>query len=230
MTSTTEITVKSKGKRARAKWIIVAIIPVLLGWILIDLYGPRQSNLRGFDPNEVARLETAMWRSYYGKERFRLFAQLAELMRSQYHLPLVRSNVVAYRAAKAAFVFKEGHGRSDYERALPDLVDFYMAIRRVSDIPFDIDRAARLELEWWIVHRERARHAPGDLDRALAELPAEVYRVPAERLQEHARLRAEAMILRDEKAAAGSVSEEDWTRISELLRASYQSLSKAVNQ
>ena len=69
--------------------------------------------------------------------------------------------------------------RSDYEKALPDLIKFYSAVRKMSDIPFDVDRAAQLELEWWIIHRQRAQHAPGDLDRALAELQAELYRVPA---------------------------------------------------
>ena len=63
----------------------------------------------------------------------------------------------------------------------------------------------------------------------MAELPAEIYRVPAERLMEHARLRAEAMLLRDDKAEASGVTEQDWAKIEELLRASWQSLWKAVN-
>ncbi|MEO6392320.1 MAG: hypothetical protein ABIP75_10745 [Pyrinomonadaceae bacterium] len=136
---------------------------------------------------------------------------------------------MAFRAAKAAFIFKDGHNRADYERALPDLVKFYTSIRQVSDTPFDIDRAAKLELEWWINHRERAQHAPGDLDRALAELQAEIFQLPADRLMEHARLRAEAMKIRDEKAATGGVTEEDWRKIEELLRESWSSLLKSVN-
>jgi hypothetical protein len=209
--------------------LVAVVLVTAVSWLALDLYGPRSSNLRVFDPNEVARLETAMWRSYYGKQRLRLFAQLAELMRTQYRLPFARSNIVASQAARAAFVFKDGRSRADYERALPNLVNFYRAIRKVSDIPFDVERTARLELEWWIVHRERARHAPGDLDRALAGLPAELYRVPADRLMEHARLRAEAMTIRDDRAEAGGVTEADWQRIEELLRASWQSLWKAVN-
>jgi hypothetical protein len=186
--------------------------------------------MRDFDPEEVARLETAMWRSYYGRERARLFAQLAELLRTQYRLPFWRSNAVAYRAAKAAFVFKDGRGRADYERALPDLVSFYEAIRAVSDTDFDVARAARLELEWWIVHRERKRHAPGDLEHALAALPAELYRVPASRLEEHARHRAAAMLIRDTTAEQGRTTEHDWQRIDELLRQSWRSLHQVVNR
>lgn len=217
------------GRRSRAKWIVLLALALAVAWLGYDLYGPRSSKLRDFDPNEVARIETDMWRSYYAKERVKLFTQLAELMRSQYHMPFATSNAVAYQAAKAAFVFKEGRKREDYEKALPNLVKFYQAIRDGSDTPFDVEKAAKLELEWWIVHRQRARHEPGDLDRALAELPAEIYHVPVEKMMEHARLRQEAMTIRDKEAEAGGVSEEDWKRIEELLRASWQSLWKAVN-
>jgi hypothetical protein len=216
-------------KRSRAKWVILIAIAAIVGWLGYDLYGPRSSKLRDFDPNEIARLETDMWRSYYAKERVKLFTQLAELLRSQYHLPFATSNAVAYQAAKAAFVFKEGKKREDYEKALPYLVKFYQAIRDGSDTAFDIDKAAKLEVEWWIVHRQRARHEPGDLDRALAELPAEIYQMPVDKMMEHARLRAEAMTIRDKQAEAGGVTEEDWKKIHTLLQASWKSLWNAVN-
>src|ERR687884_47811 len=191
----------------RALAVVAAAALALLAWVAYDLYAPRHTSLRDFDPDEVARLETAMWRSYYSRQRLRLFTQMSELLRTQYRLPLWRSNAVAYQAARAAFVFKDGHSRADYERALPNLVSFYKSIREVSDTDFDPERAARLELEWWIVHRQRAQHAPGDLDRALANLASEIYRVPADKLMEHARLRAEAMEIRDRQAEQGGVSE-----------------------
>ena len=169
-----------------------------------------------------------MWRSYYDKNEVRLFWQMAELLRKQYNMPLIRSNRVAYYAAKAAFVFKRGKERSDYEKALPDLITFYKAVREVSDLPFDVDRVAKLELEWWIIHRQRKQHAEGDLARSLAELQAEIYHVPVEKLMEHGRLRAEAMTMRDDKAEAGGVTEADWAKIEELLRGSWRSLSQAV--
>ncbi|HWQ36774.1 MAG TPA: hypothetical protein VNQ79_28335 [Blastocatellia bacterium] len=209
---------------------IIAVIVVFAAWAAFDLFGPRATSLRQFDANEVARLETAMWRSYYDKQRLLLFRELAELMRTQYRLPYFRSNAVAFQAAKAAFVFKEGHGRSDYEKALPNLVKFYRAIHQVGDVNFNVERAAKLELEWWIIHRERKKYGREALERALAELPAEIYQIPADRLMEHARLRAEAMLIRDDKAEAGGVSEADWQRIDELLHASWQSLYKTVNQ
>jgi hypothetical protein len=216
----------------RTRKIVIRVIAIVLALLicgaLYDLYYPRTTQMREFDPDEVARLETAMWRSYYEKRRLALFGQLAKLLRTQYRMPPLRSNLVAYYAADAAFVFKNGQQRTDYEKALPELIRFYRAIRKMSDIPFDVDRAARLELEWWIIHRQRAQHPPGDLEKALAELQAEIYRVPLDRLMEHGRLRAEAMVIRDTKAENSGVTEADWARINELLKESWRSLARAV--
>jgi len=222
----------SSARRRRPFRIILRIVAVvvvlLVCGIAYDLFYPRKTKLREFDPDEVARLETAMWRSYYEKQRVRLFNEATELLRTQYHMTPVKSNLVAYYAANAAFVFKGGKQRSDYEKALPDLIKFYSSLHSMSDIDFDVYKVSKLELEWWIIHRERAKHAPGDLDRALAELQAAIYGVPTVRLMEHGRLRAEAMAIRDTKAEQGGVTEADWAKINELLRQSWRSLAQAV--
>lgn len=221
----------AKHKRLRFFLKILLVITVGLGiWIAYDLYAPRTAHLREFDADEVARLETAMWRSYYEKRKVRLFTELAELLRTQYNMPFFRSNLVSFYAAKGAFVFQRGKQRSDYEKALPDVVKFYRSIREESDIPFDVERASRLELEWWIIHRERDRHAPGDLAKALAQLQAEIYQMPVEKFTEHGRLRAEAMTVRDTRAEEGGVTDEDWSKIDQLLHASWKSLADAVRQ
>ena len=216
-------------KPNRKRWlIVVASIAALLLWVGLDLFGPRRADIRRFDPNEVAHLDTVMWRSYYDRQPRQLFLQLAELMRRQFHFPLLRSNEVATYAAKAAFVFKDGHNRAEYEKALPDLVKYFRAIHEISGIPFDVQRAAQLELEWWIVHRERGKHADGDLPRALAEAAAELYQVPADKLMDYGRYRTEAMKIRDSKAGAGGVTEDDWHKIEADLQAAWRSLSKAI--
>jgi hypothetical protein len=216
-------------RKTRVFILIVLILVGTAAWAAVDLWGPRSTSLRQFDPDNVARLETEMWRSYYDKQRFRLFNELAVLLRQQYHMPLLRSYVVAFHAAKAAFVFKDGTDRHDYERALPDLVDYYAAIRRISNTPFDVQKTAQRELEWWIVHRQRDAHEAGDLDAALAALSAEIYQMPAERFREHAKYRAEAMILRDELYEENGVTEADWQRINQLLLQSWRSLWQVVN-
>ena len=221
----------SERRRPLLKLIVrvtALVLALVICAVLFDLFYPRKTSLREFDSDEVARLETAMWRSYYEKQRVRLFNDATELLRTQYHLTPVKSNVVAYYAANAAFVFKEGKQRSDYEKALPDLIKFYNYLHNLSDIDFDVYKVSKLELEWWIIHRERENHAPGDLARALAELQAAIYNLPVERVMEHGRLRAEAMTIRDTKAEQGGVTKADWAKINDLLRQSWGSLAQAV--
>ena len=206
------------------------IIGVLLGgWIAFDLLTPHKVDIRDFDADEVARLDTAMWRSYYSRERVKLYSQLTELLEKQYKLNFWRRQLIAYRAAKATFVFKDGKSRTDYEKALPDLEKFYASIRDISTTDFDANRAAHLELEWWIVHRERRKYQEGVLANALAETASAIYNLPKEVFTEHGRLRAEAMNIRDSKAEAGGVTEEDWQKIDELLHESWRSLHNAVS-
>src|SRR5205814_10534301 len=116
---------------------------------------------------------------YYDHQPVRLFGQLSELMRTQYGFPFWRSIVGAFYAARAAEVFQRGHSRDEYMRALPDLVSYYGLVRKTTVPPFDLDKAAALELEWWIIHRERATAGKEALDRSLADLQAGLYGRPA---------------------------------------------------
>lgn len=208
-------------------FVLLAILGV---WIAADIYRPLKVDICDFDADEVARLDTAMWRSYYSRERVRMYGQLTELLETQYKFPFWRRQLAAFYAAKAAFIFKDGKSRADYERALPDLAKFYEQIRDVSTTDFDAKRAAELELEWWIVHRQRDQHKPGDLGRALAETAAAIYQMPADKFAEHGDLRAKAMDIRDTKAESGGVSEEDWQKIDDLLHLSWRSLHDALKK
>jgi hypothetical protein len=209
--------------------VLVAAAAGGAGWAVAELVRPRRVDIRSFEPDEVARLETAMWRSYYDRRRLPLFGQLVALLRGQFQLQPLRAVTLAGLAARAAAVFQVGAGHHDYRRALPYLERYYRAIRAVSDVPFDPQRAAGLELEWWIVHREGELHPPGDLEHALAGLAAELYQVPAERLWTHASRRAEAMTIRDHASRrAVGVLEDDWARIEAVLWVAWKALADEV--
>jgi len=209
-------------------WLVLAILAALLLWVGSDLLVPRRADLRRFDPGEIAHLDTVMWRSYYEKRSGDLFLQLAELMRLQFHFPLLRSNHVAAYAAKAAFIFKDGRDRADYDRAVPYLECYFQEIHDISDRPFNVQRAARLELEWWILHRERTKHGYEELASAVAEAASELYGVPPEKLIEYGQYRANAMKVRDTRTGVNGVTEEDWRVIESDLQSSWQSLWNAI--
>jgi hypothetical protein len=209
--------------------VLVAAAAGGAGWAVAELARPRRVDIREFDPDEVARLETAMWRSYYDRRRLPLFGQLVALLQGQFHLQPLRAVTLAGLAARAAAVFQVGATHADYRRALPYLERYYAGIRAVSEVPFDPWRAAELELEWWIVHREADDHPPGDLERALADLAAELYQVPAERCWAHATRRAEAMTIRDRTSRREvGVTGDDWDRIEAVLWVSWKALADEV--
>jgi len=217
------------------RYIVVAIAAFVL-WLGFDAVAKREHSLRDFDPHAVARLETATWRSYYDRRPVALLFQLYELLRTQYRLSTFDSARAAFAAARAAERFQPGHSRTDYDRALPALEHFYAIVQAGSDTSFVPQTAARLELDWWVAHRERARPEREEfelhdrrLEDALAALQAHIYGIPAPRLAEHARARSDAMLERDAKAAAGGVRADDWVAIEGLLDRSWTALRSEIN-
>lgn len=210
--------------------IVLAALGLILVYAAVDLFWPFNRDLRQFDPVALGKLETDMWRSYYDRKPVKLFFELTEVLRTQYQFPWLRSYLGAYYAAKAAFDFKDGKQRSDYEKALPALNSYFAAIHRTGNIAFDVPYAAKVELEWWIVHRERERYGKAALDTACANAAAAIYLVSPDLTLEHGRLRADAMVIRDVQAAAGGVREENWMQIDKLLQGCYRSLKRVVTQ
>lgn len=93
-------------KRISLRHILTAGLVLILLYAGIDLFWPFKSDLRQFDPIAMGKLETAMWRSYYSRQPVKLFFELAEVLRTQYHFPVLRSCLGAFYAARAAFRFQ----------------------------------------------------------------------------------------------------------------------------
>jgi hypothetical protein len=209
--------------------VVLAIILLLAIWITIEWYWPVKNSIYKFNPNVIAELDTKMWRSYYEKQPVKMFFQFAGLLRNQFHAPFCRSNIMAYYASKAAFVFKKGRNRQDYEKALPYLETYYIQLHRISKEDFNIKQAAATELEWWIVHRHRKQYTYNDLQVALQKNIASVFSMPDTAFKQYAYYRTIAMQIRDEKQLHGGVSEQDWQMISSDLHQSWNELHGAVN-
>jgi hypothetical protein len=219
----------TSSRPARRFWrgLAVAFLAAI-GLAVVSFLWPRSSDFRSFDGREMGRLEARMWRSYYERAPVRLFWQLTRSLREQFELGFVRSVPTAYQAARAAFVFKDGRSRADYQKALPALERYFGSINRVAAQPFDVGQAARDELEWWIIRREPAVHPTADWERLVAEVGANLYHEPPARLAQYARLRVAAMVLRDHQGAA--ITEQDWQRITELLESSWDSLATVLRR
>jgi hypothetical protein len=113
----------------------------------------RKADLRAFDPVTMAQLETALWRDNYQKHYPRLFCHLDEASRTQFGFSPLDSFRIALSAAHAAKTFQPTRSRREADAALLHLVTYYRLPLPAAPAAFDVDEAARLELDWW-----QARH------------------------------------------------------------------------
>lgn len=207
--------------------IILSLLTLLGTWIATDLWVPRHHDLRQFNPTAIGILETKMWRSYYEKKPLLLFWQSAQLFRQQLKAPFWRSFKIAYHAAKAAFVFKNGTNRKEYNLALPNLQTFYREVAQLSNRSLEVNRAAEQELEWWIIRRYREKHPPSEWTNLQAQVAAEIYGVPAAQCEVYGALRTEAMLYRDNLGE--KIGEKDWARIEKMLVDAWGVLKKGIH-
>lgn len=205
--------------------ILLCVLISLSLWIAFDVNSKKKVNFRQFDPVVVGQLDADMWRSYYEKKRVKLFWQMSKLVREQFHAPFWRSFPMAYRAAKAAFVFKEGRNRTDYAMAFPFLENYYTDINTLSDKPFDTEKMTQQELEWWIIRREK-EHTTAEWEQILAETAAILFHEPPEKFKDYAHLRVEAMFFRDQKGE--NITEADWQHVNDLCVQSWQAVQMAL--
>jgi len=185
---------------------------------------------RDFDPDELARLETRMWKAYYRHQPARLYGLLIQALRAQAHVSWPRAVAASLYLTRAAAGFANATG--DYERFADDIGRGYRILRLPADV--DIEAVARNELRWWVVRREiglAAGEAAGD---AITDLYAALYEVPRERVAEAGRLRGQAAEVRDR----GATDDPDgptgpgrayWPQVARLLRDSYRSLHTALD-
>jgi hypothetical protein len=185
---------------------------------------------RDFDPDELGRLETRMWKAYYRRQPARLFATLVQAIRVQAHVSWPRALAASVLLTRAAAGFARATG--DYERFAPDIVRGYRMLRLPDHV--DADAVARHELRWWVVRREiglAAGEAAGD---AITDLYAALYDLPRDRVAEAGRLRGIAAEIRDRGAnddpdGSAGAGAGYWPEVARLLRDSYRSLRVAVN-
>lgn len=194
----------------------------------IYLCWPRKPDLRAFDPAEMAQLETAMWRDYYEKHYPRLFYHLYELSRTQFAFSPLDSFRIALSAAQAAKTFQPTRSRKEADAALPSLVTYYRLLQPAAPATFDVNEAARLELDWWQARREKV--GPKDYGRTVAEVAALTYGKSRDdpTMLESGIVRAEAMAYRD--ARGGAMTEADWSEIEMQLLGAYRLLKAGVSK
>ena len=163
-------------------------------------------SMRAFDPARLAYLETQNWAAYYQKRWGRLLQVSVGMVKEGFGLNLWQSLYAAYlvgRAEIAAAPFPD----NDVPRAEAYMRRFYALLKRVHHESFDVAQAARLEVNWWVVHRRLFGQADNQpLVQALVDLYAATFGVSPADVHEAAYRRAEAMRYSDRWVNDGRIA------------------------
>lgn len=212
------------GRWRRASWLaglIVGVVALAAAYACV----PRQADLRRFDPDSMARLETAMWRHYYEKRYVALFRDLYEVSRREFGFSPLDSVRLAVAAASAARSSQPSGSRAEAEAALPALITYFRRLSGAAKTPVDVEDAARTELAWWQARREAV--TPEQYGLIVARVSTLIYGIDGDDVRQAGILRAQAMAYRD--AHEATMTEADWAAISERMQLAHGLLKKALS-
>lgn len=185
------------------------------------------SPLRRFDPKQVARYERERDEAYYKKDPLLLLHATVGMVSETFALPWPPFVFAGYLLTQAKLAFEPFN---DLPKAETFIRRFYSLIKHVNHEEFDVERATKLELSWWLAHRKLfANPERADLVRALQGIYAEIYDVHPDRLLEAARLRAEGILYCDQWVDAGRPANRRLLKQEEeTLLKSYRALKEAI--
>jgi hypothetical protein len=162
--------------------------------------------MRDFDPRRVGELECTAWVAYYRRRWLTVLAAALGLTRHTFGLSwpaTLRGGWLVLRANQLWAPIPD----NDPEGARRCMRRFYLLVAERQGESIDVDEAARLEVEWWRVHRELQYGAEGidysPLADAIAALYSHVYGVPEPDVRLAAEQRTLAVQHSDRWIAAG---------------------------
>ena len=183
-----------------------------------------------FDADQVAHFETVGWRANYARNWPYMLYLVVRLLQAQFRMNLWQALRAAYYVTRASVAWVPIDHNLNVVRAY--LVKFYIVAQQASQLPFDPDRVAELELKYWIVHREwSGKPDKTALIQSLAELHAGIFGASVEAMRPSAENRAAAATTVDLITSKQSKDiEADYRRIEQYLRTAYRQIDEAVSR
>jgi len=161
---------------------------------------------RPLDPRRVGQLECALWVAYYRREWVAFVRFAVVVIRRVFGLSwpaTIRGSWHLLRATQRWAPFPD----NDPVAARLAMERFYRLLKPRNGELFDPAEAARLEVEWWRVHRRHQHKHPDTDERALVDALAALYAyafgVPDRAVRPAAEERALAMQYCDQWVRAG---------------------------
>ncbi|MFG1622729.1 hypothetical protein [Kribbella sp. NPDC049227] len=188
---------------------------------------------RSFDPVVVGNRETDAWAAYYRHEWRSFLSASVGMVSAAFGMSPRRT------LAGAWYVLRANQLWAPYPDNQPDAARaymrrFYELVARDGELPLDPSRAARLEVEWWRIHREQQHDesvTADQLEDALVDLYSYAYDADPEAVRAAAVHRVDAMDLSDRWVRAGCDRDDPLLAAERrALVASYAALRKAVER
>ena len=165
----------------------------------------RRVGPRSFDPVVVGHRECDAWAAYYRHEWAKFLVSAVGMVRGGFGMNWPRT------LAGAWYVLRANQAWAPYPDNDPDaargfMCRFYKLVAADGELQLDPVEAARLEVEWWRMHRVHQREdglSEKDLTNALCDLYSYVYQTGRDAVLDAAQHRVDAMRLSDEWVEAG---------------------------
>ena len=162
--------------------------------------------LRSFDPARIADLEYRAWTGYYLRDWPQVLMAAVGLVKAGFGMDWTRTLHGAWLVLRANQLWAPKDNNP--VRAQACMRRFYALLKLSHGAPASPAEAARLEVDWWRVHREvqysAAPRGDGDeLVESVTRLYSYLYSEPEDAVRPAAEHRARAMDLSDQWVAEG---------------------------
>jgi len=150
-----------------------------------------------FDPLKLAHFEKENYVAYYQKDWLKLLRVSVGMVKESFGLSLWQAVYGAYLVARAEIAFAP-FPDNDIPRAEAIMRRFFAYIRKIRSVEIDVEQAARLEVNWWSVHRKLFGQADNEeLVDAVAGAFATAYHLPVDKVRQAAYHRVQGMLQSD---------------------------------
>ena len=165
------------------------------------------SRLRSFDPDRVADLEYRAWTGYYLRDWPQVLAAFVALMRMSSGMDWHRTLRCAWLVLRAVQLWAP-YPHNDPDGARACMRRFYALVRLSHGAPASPAEAAKLEVDWWRVHRQAQysmtpEGAGDELVESVTRLYCYLFAEPEAAVRPAAAHRAHAMSLSDQWVREG---------------------------
>jgi hypothetical protein len=186
--------------------------------------------IRNLDAGKLAHYEKENYVAYYQKDWLKLLRVSVGMVKESFGLSWLQAIYGAYLIARAEIAFAP-YPNNDIPLTETYVKRFYQFIKNVHDEDFDVERATKLEVNWWSIHRRLFGNAENqELVDALQCLYEEIYGAKMEKFKEAAHQRAMGMLYSDQWVNQGKPADSPLlAQEEEALYLGYKALKEAIN-